>query len=262
MRELVAGADGCRGGWVMAVTGPAGGSPVEFSGWPSFEALWAETCRREMLAVGVDMPVGLPGSERRTADVEARRLLGPRRSSLFWTPPLCVLDAADHAEANRRSRRRTARGLSAQSFALMPKVREVRNALKPKVFAPESRPRAAEVHPETSFAVLTGRPMSASRKQRAGIDERLETLSDDFPGIGGSDCGRILARAAPASSRRPLGRRRRGLDRPPSGRRHRPVPGRRRDGRNRLPDEHLGVGQFWEEQIGRIGKVRAVGSER
>lgn len=173
----------------MAVTCPAGGSPVEFSGWPSFEALWADACRREMLAVGVDMPVGLPGPERRTADVEARRLLGPRRSSLFWTPPLCVLDAADHAEANRRSRQRTARGLSAQSFALMPKVREVRDALKPKVFAPESRPRAAEVHPETSFAVLAGRPMSASKKQRAGIDERLEALSDDFPGIGEAIAG-------------------------------------------------------------------------
>ena len=181
---MVAGADGCRGGWVMAVTGPGGGSPVEFSGWPSFEALWAEACRREMLAVGVDMPVGLPGSERRTADVEARQLLGPRRSSLFWTPPLCVLDAADHAEANRRSRQRTARGLSAQSFALMPKVREVRDALTPGVFAAEAQPRAAEVHPETSFAVLAKRPMSVSKKQRAGIDERLETLSDEFPGIG------------------------------------------------------------------------------
>lgn len=88
----------------MAVTGWGSGSPVEFSGWPSFEALWAEARRREMLAVGVDMPIGLPGPERRTADVEARRLLGPRRSSLFWTPPLCVLDTADHAEANRWSR--------------------------------------------------------------------------------------------------------------------------------------------------------------
>ena len=189
MRELVAGADGCRGGWVVAVTGPGGGSSVEFSGWLSFGALWAEARRREMLAVGVDMPVGLPGSERRTADIEARRLLGPRRSSLFWTPPRCVLDATDYAEANRRSRQRTARGLSAQSFALMPKVREVRDALEPKVFAPESRPRAAEVHPETSFAVLAGRPMSASKKQRAGIDERLEALSDDFPDIGEAIAG-------------------------------------------------------------------------
>ena len=186
---MVAGADGCRGGWVMAVTGWGSGSPVEFSGWPSFEALWAEARRREMLAVGVDMPVGLPGPERRTADIEARWLLGPRRSSLFWTPPLCVLDAAAHAEANRRSRQHTARGLSAQSFALMPKVREVRDALTPEAFAPESRPRAAEVHPETSFAVLAERPMSASKKQKAGIDERLEALSDEFPGIGEAVAG-------------------------------------------------------------------------
>ncbi len=65
----------------------------------------------------------------------------------------------------------------------MPKTREVRDALKPEAFAAGARPRAAEVHPETSFAVLAGVPMSASKKTGAGIDERLEALAGEFPDL-------------------------------------------------------------------------------
>ena len=160
----------------MAVAGTSRGAPVEFSAWRSIGDLWAEACALDIAVVAVDMPVGLPGVERRTADAEARALLGPRRSSLFWTPPLCVLEAGDHTEANRRSRERTGWGLSAQSFNLLPKIREVREALPTESFAPPVRPRAAEVHPETSFALLAGAPMRASKRTRVGVDERLAAL--------------------------------------------------------------------------------------
>ena len=178
---LVAGVDGAKGGWVMAVTGAEPGAPGEFSVWRSFGDLWAEACAQRITVVAVDMPIGLPSVERRTADVEARALLGPRRSSLFWTPPLCVLDADDHAEANRRSRARTGWGLSAQSFNLLPKVREVREALSAESFAPLARPRAAEVHPETSLVLLAGAPMRASKRTHSGVDERLAALDGVFP---------------------------------------------------------------------------------
>ena len=180
---LVAGVDGVSGGWVMAVTGVAGGSPVEFSVWATLGDLWSEARTRRVQVVAVDMPAGLPGAERREADREAQRLLGARRSSLFWTPPLCTLDAADHAEANRRSWDETGRGLSAQAFGLMPKIRELRETLTPGDFAPHSRPRAAEVHPESSFVRLAGEPMSESKREHAGHQQRLETLVAVFPNI-------------------------------------------------------------------------------
>ena len=183
---LVAGVDGVRGGWAMAVTGVADGSAVEFSVWPTLGELWAEAGARGLLVVAVDMPVGLPGPERRTADIEARGLLGPRRSSLFWTPPLSVLDATDHAEANRRSREYTDRGISAQTFNLMPKIRELRAALAPGDFEPAARPRAVEVHPESSFVRLAGAPMSSSKRKLAGIQERLAALAEVFPDISGT----------------------------------------------------------------------------
>lgn len=181
--SLVAGVDGVRGGWVMAVTAVADGSTVEFSLWDTLGNLWAEAMARDLLVVGFDMPVGLPGAERRTADVAARELLGARRSSLFWTPPLCTLDAPDHAEANLRSRRRTERGLSAQTFALMPKIRELRTALAPEDFGPAARPRAAEVHPESSFVRLGGAPMESSKHKLAGLQERSAALAGVFPNI-------------------------------------------------------------------------------
>jgi len=178
---LVAGVDAAKGGWVMAVTGTDPGSPVAFSLRPSFAHVWAEA--QGMLAVGVDMPIGLPGQDRRRSDIEARELLGPRRSSLFWTPPLGVLNAADHAEANRLSKHTTGRGLSIQAFHLLPKVREVRAVLTPDDLAAGARPQAAEVHPETSFAVLAGKPMSASKRGPPGQAERLAALAPEFANL-------------------------------------------------------------------------------
>lgn len=179
----VAGVDAAKGGWVMAVTGTAPGSPVSFSVWPSFAGLWAEARGQSLLAVGVDMPIGLPGQDLRRSDVEARELLGPRRSSLFWTPPLCVLNATDHAEANRLSKRTTSRGLSIQSFHLLPKVREVRAVLTPQDLAPHAQPQAGEVHPETSFTVLAGRPMESSKRRQPGRAERLAVLAPEFSNL-------------------------------------------------------------------------------
>lgn len=180
---LVAGVDGVRGGWVMAVTGVADESFVEFSVRSTLSELWTEAGTRGLLIVAIDMPVGLPDADRRAADIEACRLLGERRSSLFWTPPLCALDATDHAEANRRSREHTGRGVSAQTFNLMPKIRELRATLAPEDFAPAARPRAVEVHPESSFVHLTGAPMTASKRKPPGIEERLAALAEVFPDI-------------------------------------------------------------------------------
>ncbi len=181
---MVAGVDAAKGGWVMAVTVTTPGAPVAFSVWPSFAGVWAEARFQGLLAVGVDMPIGLPGQDLRRSDIEARELLGPRRSSLFWTPPLCALNAADHTEANRLSRGGTSRGLSIQAFHLLPKVREVRAVLTPEDLAPEARPQAAEVHPETSFAVLAGQPMSVSKRQSAGQAERMAALAKKFDNLG------------------------------------------------------------------------------
>ena len=177
---LVAGVDGAKGGWVMATTSTVPGSPVKFWLTTSFAEVWARALKHKMLAVGVDMPIGLPGKDKRSSDLEAREILGPRRSSLFWTPPLCVLEATTHPGANWLSKSTTGRGLSVQAFNLLPKVREVRGVLTPADLAPQTQPQLAEVHPETSLAVLAGEPMSISKRRRGGLAERLAVLAPEF----------------------------------------------------------------------------------
>jgi predicted RNase H-like nuclease len=70
-------------------------------------------------AVGVDIPIGLPsGAARRPADTAARTFLGPRRNSVFWTPPLEVLQAATHAEATILCQQLTGASIAIQSYGL------------------------------------------------------------------------------------------------------------------------------------------------
>ncbi len=195
---LVGGVDGVSGkspsgkkeessNWVMAVTGAAPGSPVkEFSVWTSFADLWKNACDRGLLAVAVDILIGLPGKEGRAADREARYLLrGPpnRSSSVFPAPPLCTLGATTYREAQDLSRDLTGKGMTRQTFALLPKIWDVRRSLEPGAFAAGARTRAAEVHPEVSFAGMAGRPMSFHKSRQAGVAERLTLLKRHFPNI-------------------------------------------------------------------------------
>ena len=48
---------------------------------------------------GIDMPLGLVGEGWRTADGEARRRLGARRSSIFAIPPAAVWEQPDYRSA-------------------------------------------------------------------------------------------------------------------------------------------------------------------
>ncbi len=177
----------------MATTGVANGSDVEFSLWTSFTELWEEAQRQSLVAVGIDMPIGLPGTEPRSADVEARALLGPRRSSLFWSPPVAALDTSDYSEANRAAREHLGMGLSKQAYNLLPKIREVRAVLAPADCAAGAVPRAAEVHPELSFAVMAATLRMATSPhqsknptpdgEQATAAERLALLSSCFARI-------------------------------------------------------------------------------
>ena len=173
----------------MAVTGAARGASVEFSTWSSFADVLAAAREQKIPVVAVDIPIGMPGTERRTADVKAHAMLGTRRSSLFWTPPLCVLHADSYGEANRLSRERAGKGLSKQFYGLMPKIREARASLPKESFCLSARLRAAEVHPEVSFTVLAGAPMPFPKKNkkdstdRRGAEQRRAALTDDFPNI-------------------------------------------------------------------------------
>ncbi len=172
MRPVV-GVDGCRAGWFAVALDGHGGWELEvFSG---FAELWEE--HRGAAHVFVDMPIGLVGGEsmERACDREARRLLGsPRGTSVFPPPCRAALAASDHAEANRINRNQTGRGLSIQSWGILPRILEVDRVLRTR---PETRHVVREVHPELLFWALNGEgSMVHRKKRREGFEERLAVL--------------------------------------------------------------------------------------
>jgi predicted RNase H-like nuclease len=158
---LVVGVDACRGGWIAIVLNDRRFADSLFA--PTFAGLLERVA--DAAAIGVDIPIGLPKDGTRAADAEARAFVGPRRSSVFATPPRAALAAATYAEA-----RAVVPSLSAQSFALREKILEVEASLTDE--------RVFEVHPEVSFAALNGgKHLHHSKRSWNGQMERRRLLA-------------------------------------------------------------------------------------
>ena len=122
---LLAGVDGCPGGWIAAF------APLDFSAVQiDIVANFAAVLARSPTIVAVDMPIGLParvGPGGRAAENAVRPLLGARQSSVFSVPSRAAVDQTDYREACRIAAETSdpPRKVSKQLFHLMPKIREV-----------------------------------------------------------------------------------------------------------------------------------------
>lgn len=147
---------------------------------------WAEPVR----VIGIDIPIGHVRGGIRRADVEARRFVGPRGSSVFAAPPADALSAGSYAEANAALMADGASMLSRQAWALVPKMVEAA-----AVAAADDR--VFEVHPEVSFRELAGEHLRWSKKSWNGLLLRRRLLSgaeivlpdviDEIDGAGADD---------------------------------------------------------------------------
>ncbi len=159
------GIDGCPTGWiVVAWDGAANTSAHYLDALDGLEAVVPHAA-----VVAIDMPTVIPETARE-AERALRRFLGPRRSSVFATPPPAAFAHEDYAAANQAARDATGRGISRQSWALMPKISEV------LAWLPIAPCTVIEAHPETSFAVMLGGPAASGKKTWAGMRERLDIL--------------------------------------------------------------------------------------
>jgi predicted RNase H-like nuclease len=170
MSSRVLGVDACRAGWVGVVLS-GGTSSVHVA--PTIAALVADVeSGGHLAAVGIDIPIGLPDTGRRRADVLAYAFVGPRRSSVFMTPVRAALAAGSHAAAVEANRERAGDGISAQAYALRTKIFEV------DAWVRHAGHRVVEVHPEVSFATLAGSPLPAGKRTWAGANQRRRLLTD------------------------------------------------------------------------------------
>jgi predicted RNase H-like nuclease len=157
---LTLGVDAARGGWIAVAL--EDGRFADAALERRFPALLDRF--PTAVVIGVDAPIGLPKvGVRRRADVEARLLVGARRSTVFFTPPRAALEAETYSAA-----RAIAPGTSAQGWALRVAILDVDRV---------SDERVREVHPEVSFAVLAGRPLAAAKRTWNGQRERLQLLA-------------------------------------------------------------------------------------
>lgn len=171
---LIAGVDGCPKGWAVATATVTGdkltGLQVEVV--ETLDSTVAKVREGTLSALAIDMPIGLINEHPRTADVQARKALGVRRSSVFPTPVLATLDAVDYDDARRRSREACGKALSKQAWFLMPKIREL-NAL----VAADDQPAVAEAHPECAFLRLQADvPLDHAKSTNEGRALRLGLL--------------------------------------------------------------------------------------
>jgi predicted RNase H-like nuclease len=159
---VVIGVDGWRGGWVAVALDGAGVSVTAHATFAGVLDVAAGAA-----VIGVDIPIGLPDTPDRPADVAARAALAPHSSRVFPTFPRRILEAPSHSEAVLRCGEGPK--ISSQSFALRAKILEVD--------AHRSDPRIHEVHPELSFAAMGGLPLPSKRSWN-GASARRRLLAE------------------------------------------------------------------------------------
>jgi predicted RNase H-like nuclease len=187
MTERVLGVDACAAGWVgIALTDQEARAHVA----GDFQALVAAVHADGPLdVVAVDMPIGLPDAGLRRADVLARAVVGPRRSSVFMTPIRAAMEAPDYVSALAINKAAATAGISRQAFGLRPKLFQVERYVR------ATRLRVVEVHPEVSFATLAGGPVRARKSTWAGAMLRRRLLAEagiaipDDLGVAGHGAG-------------------------------------------------------------------------
>lgn len=183
------GVDGCPGGWVAVEL--CDGSFAQAVVRPSFADVL--NAFPESVAVGVDIPIGLPEGGQRAADKAAREFVGVRRSSVFPTPTRQMLE----------SPWKPGLGVTRQTHSLGTRILEVELALKESAM----RDRIYEVHPEVSFAAMKGRPLTKPKTSWNGLQRRLSLLRatgielpDNLPSVGVVPGDDLLDAAAAAWS--------------------------------------------------------------
>jgi predicted RNase H-like nuclease len=165
---ILAGVDGCKGGW-LALEGGLEGGPTRLI----IEGSWSDLPTADWSLAAVDMPIGLAERGSRSCDRLARALLpGHRKSSVFPAPRRAMLEATSWAEAHQLGRRLEGVGLTKQSWHILPKIKAIDATIDPV-----AQERLREAHPELVFHHLAAWRPLAPKRSAEGRAQRLALAS-------------------------------------------------------------------------------------
>ncbi len=194
---LVAGADGCKRGWIVAAADSEDLSHPRVATVGAFRDIWnVFGAAPDVLAI--DMPIGLVNQGRRKVDGMARRLLGKKSSSVFTPPERVLLEYASlnhhlgderegsymesYEAVNGWARQFLGHGVSRQAFAIFPKIAEV-----DRYMTDERDRRVHEAHPELIFKRMNGdRVVEDSKRVEEGMAARARLLTQNV-GVDAAD---------------------------------------------------------------------------
>jgi predicted RNase H-like nuclease len=173
---FVVGVDGCRAGWLAVKLSHHG--TWESRIFHNMASLWSSYHRAALILV--DIPIGLPEvTNDRICDKAARKVLGPRKASIFPVPCRAAVYARDYDAAIKINEKVTGKRIFRATWNLIPRMRQVDEILQAD---PQARRVIREAHPEVLFWGLNQtRPMTISKKDKAGEAERLEVLQTVYP---------------------------------------------------------------------------------
>lgn len=175
-----AGVDGCPAGWVVVLRDASDAEPPHARICPTFAEIL--DLEEAPVIIAVDMPIGLAETAvrgGRPCEVEARRRLGERQSSVFSVPARAAVMQTDYRRACAVALEHSdpPRKVSKQCFHLFPKIREIDALMRPDL-----QERVFECHPELVFWALNGGAAMSlpkkvkSRPNPAGLAERCDLL--------------------------------------------------------------------------------------
>ena len=175
------GVDGCKAGWFSIGLGDGEGyEPKVFGEFAQLVQHFSSA-----VLILVDIPIGLheSGLDERQCDLKARRLVGPRRSSVFPAPVRQALSEATFEDASRINRSIRGKGINKQTWEISSKIAQVDRLL---TTVPSERERVREVHPELLFWALNDRrPMGHNKGRPPGHAERMAVLRRFEPSAEG-----------------------------------------------------------------------------
>ncbi|MBI4340548.1 MAG: DUF429 domain-containing protein [Chloroflexi bacterium] len=170
----IAGVDGCRskrGQW-LAVLADADFTVSQVAVHHSIASLVSSS--PSLRVIGIDIPIGLPSGKQkfRQCDLQAQEAVGPRRSSVFLTPPRVVLDAPDYPTANEWVNQIWGKGFNLMAFHLLKRIRDVDSYVRA-----HGQGMVKEIHPEVCFKAMKGGSLE-SKKTVEGLAQRLALLTN------------------------------------------------------------------------------------